>query len=130
VISNVPIRDPRVSAETLGFLAYLLSFSDDWRLTHKDLMRRFSIGRDKTYGIINELIEAGYVNREEMRSPSAVYRGLWIPGLRAADDFPLRTSSHLAVQKDYNSRDESPERLRPCGLNATSRTPLPQYGGV
>ena len=40
MISNMPIRDERLSAEALGVLAYLLSFSDNWRLTHKDLMRR------------------------------------------------------------------------------------------
>lgn len=70
MISNMPIRDERLSAEALGVLAYLLSFSDDWRLTHKDLMRRFHIGRDKTYNIIRELRAAGYLVKELQRAPS------------------------------------------------------------
>ena len=67
MISNMPIGDERLSAESLGVLTYLLSFSDNWRLTHKDLMRRFHIGRDKTYNIIRELRAAGYLVKELQR---------------------------------------------------------------
>jgi hypothetical protein len=70
VISNVPIRDPEVSAEALGILVYLLSHPDDWRLTHKDIMRRFNMGRDKTYSILNALIDAGYLVRQVLHAPT------------------------------------------------------------
>jgi hypothetical protein len=55
VISNTPIRDPHVSAEALGFLVYLYSQPDNWRITHQDLMRRFGYCRNKTYAVIGEL---------------------------------------------------------------------------
>src|SRR2546428_10747684 len=52
----------------------------------------------------------------------AVHRGLRIPDLRAGDDSPLRTSHHHAVPATCRSRRLPTQRLRPCGLNATSRT--------
>jgi hypothetical protein len=70
MISNTPIKDEHLSAEALGVLLYLLSHQDDWRLTHQDLMRRFKIGRDKVYGIITELKEAGYLEKELRRAPN------------------------------------------------------------
>jgi hypothetical protein len=69
VISNIPIKDEKLSAEALGVLLYLYMHPCDWRLSHKDLMRRFHIGRDKTYAIIGELKQAGYVTKHAMRTP-------------------------------------------------------------
>jgi hypothetical protein len=45
IISNIPMKDPSVSAEALGVLVYLYSQPDDWRVSHQDMMRRFRIGR-------------------------------------------------------------------------------------
>ena len=42
---------------------------------------------------------------------------------------PLRSSFHQVVQRNYNSRNLSPEGLRPCGLNATFRIRLRLSGG-
>ena len=52
----------------------------------------------------------------------AVHRGLRIPDLRAGDDSPLRTSFRHAVPAICRTRRLSTQRLRRCGLNATSRT--------
>ena len=52
----------------------------------------------------------------------AVHRGLRIPDLREGDDSPLRTSFRHAVPATCRSRRLPTQRLRRCGLNATSRT--------
>src|SRR2546428_12653464 len=57
----------------------------------------------------------------------AVHRGLRIPDLRAGDDSPLRTSHHHALPATCRSRRLPTQRLRPCGLNATSRTQSGRY---
>jgi SRSO17 transposase len=48
--------------------------------------------------------------------------GLRIPDRRAGDDSPLRTSSHRVVPDACLTRKLSTQRIRPCGLNATSQT--------
>jgi hypothetical protein len=68
VISNVPIRDPHLSAGALGFLVYLYSQPDDWRVAHQDLMRRFGCCRNTAYAVIGELQRAGYITKEMMRA--------------------------------------------------------------
>ncbi len=56
-------------------------------------------------------------------SRNAMHRGLWIPDLRAGDDSPLRNSFPPVVHGNYNSRNLSAQRVRHCGLSATSRIP-------
>jgi hypothetical protein len=70
MISNTPIRDPHVSADALAFLVYLYSQPDDWRVTHQDLMRRFGYCRNKTYTVLGELQQSGYITRQMLRAPS------------------------------------------------------------
>src|SRR6202022_1411017 len=55
-------------------------------------------------------------------SRNTVHRGLRIPDLRAGDDSPLRTSFRHAALAIFHIRQLPTQRLRPCGLNATSRT--------
>jgi hypothetical protein len=56
-----------LSFEARGVLAYILMKPDDWTLHVKDIMREGSIGRDKAYSILKELIEAGYAQRIDER---------------------------------------------------------------
>ena len=59
------------------------------------------------------------------RLPSSrhpVHRRLRLPHRRAGDDSPLRTSFRRAGPGPSLTRRLSTQRLRPCGLNATSRT--------
>src|SRR6516164_1761707 len=57
-------------------------------------------------------------------SPSrhAVYRGLWIPNLRAGDDSPLRTTFRRDVRETCHFRWLPTPRRRPSGPNGTSPT--------
>lgn len=75
IISNIPIKEASLSAEALGVLLYLYSQPDDWRLSHKDLMRRFGFGRDKAFTIIKELRSAGYITKSPLRAPTGCIIG-------------------------------------------------------
>jgi hypothetical protein len=68
MISNVPIDDGGLSAQSLGVLVYLYSRPDDWRLLPKDSMRRFNLGHNKVYSVINELIRAGYIAKVPVKA--------------------------------------------------------------
>src|SRR5260221_11547066 len=55
-------------------------------------------------------------------SRHAVHRSLRIPDLREGDDSPLRTSLRPGLPATCRSRRLPTQRLRHCGLNATSPT--------
>lgn len=71
IIGNRCLQDETLSAESLGVLCYLLGKPNDWQVMMADLMRRFGCGRDKMQRIIRELIEVGYVHREQAREAGA-----------------------------------------------------------
>jgi hypothetical protein len=60
-------KDSRISWQAKGLLTYLIGKPDDWTVRVGDLIKRASNGRDAVYSIINELIEAGYIEREQVR---------------------------------------------------------------
>lgn len=54
-------QNETLSWEARGVLAYLLSMPDDYQLQIDDL--RQGCGREKAYRILNELIDAGHIER-------------------------------------------------------------------
>jgi hypothetical protein len=67
------------------------------------------------------------------RLPSSrhiMHRGLRLPGLRAGDDSPLRTSLRRAVRGTCRSRRLSTPRRRRCGPNAMFPTRSPPCAGA
>lgn len=57
-----------------GALAYLLSKPDGWRCTLKDLMAEGDIGRDRAYGIMDELKDAGHLEQVEERDENGHFQ--------------------------------------------------------
>jgi len=51
----------------LGILVYLVGKPDSWTVMPTNLANRFGCGRDRIYRILNELIAAGYVQRDQPR---------------------------------------------------------------
>src|SRR5215475_4590125 len=54
-----------------------------------------------------------------------VNRGLWVPNLREGSFSPLKTCCQNSLRGICPSRRLQTQRLRHCGLSATSRIPLP-----
>ena len=69
IIRNGLLNYP-FSAESLGVICYLLSKPDNWQISKKELGSRFKVGRDKINRIINELCEAGYMEKHQPRDES------------------------------------------------------------
>ena len=67
VMHNATAQDAGLSWEARGMLAYLLSKPEGWKTNMTDLVRRSSAGKDKCRRVMEELISAGYVVREERR---------------------------------------------------------------
>lgn len=66
-------QDRRLTFEARGMLAYLLSKPNDWEVEVNDLKQQ--CGRDRVYRIINELLEANYLKRENAHDGKGKFSG-------------------------------------------------------
>lgn len=71
-------QNTALSYEARGLLWYLLSLPDDWEVKVRTLQIKGKAGRDKVYGIIEELAEAGYIKRPQ-RDRDEKGRVYWTP---------------------------------------------------
>ena len=67
VISNVFLRDERLSLKSKGLLAYVLSLPNDWVLYVSELAKNHKDGTSAIYSAFKELTELGYVRRKRER---------------------------------------------------------------
>lgn len=70
VIPNEVANDERMTFEARGLLCYLLAKPNDWNVSLNDIRRAGGIGKDKAYGLVNELIANGYMQRIAKRDRS------------------------------------------------------------
>lgn len=73
VIRNDVLNDERLSLAAVGLLCWLIARHDGWQVSVKGLMALWKgsgreIGRDALNGLLRELVEAGYVVRQQSRS--------------------------------------------------------------
>ena len=67
-IPNAWLRDGRVSLEARGLLAQIMSHRPGWNLSINSIAHQNNVGRDKVRRILDELIEAGYLERSESQA--------------------------------------------------------------
>lgn len=63
IIPNAVAEDTRISFDARGVLCYLLAKPNNWKVSVDDIRNSGSIGRDKAYSILNQLIDNGYICR-------------------------------------------------------------------
>lgn len=67
IVPNTWLRDETLSLRARGLLAQLMSHSIGWEITVESLVRVNPEGRDAIRKAMNELIDAGYLTREQGR---------------------------------------------------------------
>jgi hypothetical protein len=67
-IANELLEDPSLSLKAKGLLAYLLSRSDDWEVYQQQLQKVGPDGRTSIRSALEELREAGYLDRIQWRA--------------------------------------------------------------
>jgi DNA-binding transcriptional MocR family regulator len=65
IVPNAIFEDERISAEAKGLLGYLLSRPHEWIVRLQQLRHKLKIGRDRLQRVVKELIDAGYIERED-----------------------------------------------------------------
>lgn len=63
-LRNAFLQDRRISDETRGLVARLLSLPDDWEVTVQSIIASGKAGRDKVYRMVKEAEEHGYIMPE------------------------------------------------------------------
>lgn len=67
-IDKTCLNDVSLSWQAKGLHSYLMGLPDDWNIYTSDLSKRAKNGRDSVLGILNELIEKGYMTRTVLRN--------------------------------------------------------------
>lgn len=64
------VNDPNLSFQDVGMMTRLFSLPDSWKLSASGLCKGRKDGKEKTGGILNRLIDIGYVSRKQNRGES------------------------------------------------------------
>lgn len=75
VISNVILRDARLSLKAKGLLVTILGLPDDWDFTVSGITKTLKEGRESIASGIAELMEYGYCSRTNERNEAGQYLG-------------------------------------------------------
>lgn len=75
-ISRRLLQDETLTMEALGVMTYLLSHSDEWKVNVTHLAKRFNCGRDRTYRVLDELLEKGYLTRKRSTNEKGQFSGI------------------------------------------------------
>jgi len=114
-------QNRNLSWEARGVLAYLLSQSDDWVVQIKDLQQA-KCGRDKVYRILDELKQAGYVQRERKQ----VEHGRFEWGDYLVSELPFPENPYTEKPDTVEPYTENTELNKYKGLKTTKRERKPR----
>lgn len=103
-ISNALVNDLSISAEARDLLIYLLSQVDHWVLDLENghLDARYS--RYKAHKLVNELIDAGYIERKTTRKRKRIFAQTYL-----IHEVPVPPEKR---SKRYKVRDRKPSEAR------------------
>lgn len=118
-IDREAVNDKRISWKAKGVLLYLISKPADWTVQVSDLIKRAHDGRDAVYSALNELIAAGYVEREQERDDFGRVGDV----AYVVSEFP---SHHNDIPREDKRRKKAASGLSVNGENPRE-TPLPDY---
>lgn len=117
-------QDMSLTYEARGMLWYLLSKPDNWETRIGDLMQDYA-RKDKTYNILRELREHGYITRPRSRNAG----GSWVWGDYRVHESPVPENERTlynrpvpAIPDTVNPVPESPDTALPDTANPDINT--------
>lgn len=96
-IPNATLRDKRLSIESRGVLAYLLTHHDTFEISFEFLQKELGVGRDKLKNIVRELKQSGYLCLVAAHNKKGSFSGQeWFVFAESQDvDFTTQTFDRL-----------------------------------
>jgi len=67
ILNKTSLWDSNLSLDAIGLWARLMSRPDDWTFNTTEICKSCSIGKDKTWNLLNELIDNGYAYRYQKK---------------------------------------------------------------
>lgn len=71
-MSNIALRDKRLSAKAKGIFAYVMTLPDDWKFYASELKDHFTDGESSILSGLKELENLGYLVRNRMRDKGII----------------------------------------------------------
>lgn len=106
IMARSTAQDRNLSFAARGMLTYLLSKPDGWRISIKDLQQ--GCGRDKVYGLIDELIASRYIERSKSHTTEYVVHEIPLP-----ENTEVNDDNELPEKAEVPSVGELPENTDP-----------------
>lgn len=125
MMSNVGLRDKRLSFKAKGLLAYMLSLPDDWIFYEEEITKHSTDGKQSVRTGLKELQQFGYLIKNQSREKGKFAKVDWLlydePGKvdiqvflpqtekRSTDNPPTENQPLLStnVTKDLNNKEAS-----------------------
>lgn len=118
IIANEMSNDIRLSFEARGMLLYLLSKPEDWIVRPVDVCKQGGMGKDRYYRITQELVDAGYMVKDQPRGDDGRMLGLDL----VVYDIPQKTADEPTTKTPL---PENPIPVKPTHTkNLTSTKDL------
>ena len=111
-ISNVFLRDIRLSCKAKGILAVIMGLPDDWDFSIRGILSITKEGKDAVYSAIKELKQYGYCEVSERKDNSGKFNGY---SYCFSDEALLQP--HTENPHTENPHTENPDTENPPQLN-------------
>lgn len=127
VMSNIHLQDKKLSLKAKGLLSQMLSLPDDWDYTLRGLATINKEGVNTIGNIVNELIDAGYIVREQKRDErggfsKSIYNIYEMPQFASAEEILDESTEKSTFHPCHKNSDtgESTEKstFSPCHKNS------------
>ncbi len=92
-ISNVVLRDERLSFEVMAFMVKILSLPDNWSFSVKGITKVCKVGERTVYRYFKELEECGYLRKERIKDE----RGCFVDTSYFFTENPVAEKEQTAV---------------------------------
>ena len=128
-LSNAFLQDRRISEETRGLIARLLSLPDDWEVTVKSIIATGKAGRDKVYRMIQEAEQFGYIRPEQPHDGDGKFQRQIYLVSDAPDELIKITAEQIyAIEGgDFEPLPEKPETAKPFTAKPDTENPEAAY---
>lgn len=123
-----PIQREDMSMRAKGLLAYLMSLPQDWVIHRTELVSHFKDGKDAVFAALNELIDQGYVVRQQERGTKGKFGEVTYTAsdvtmrspqtdlpvaVKPVTELPVTVNPHLqrnTIQSNSNTKKDSEQK--------------------
>jgi len=126
MVANAIIFDSRISSKAKFYYVYLSSKPDAWKFHTNCIVKEIKEGRDAFYNGLKELIEFGYLERQQIKENGKFKHTdyiLKIPYTENTDTEKPYTENTDYNNKDLNKNDKSNKDIK----DTASGSPLSQF---